>query len=235
MNNNKYYDIYLEIKNDIRSGKYLPEHKLPSENVLREIYQVSRNTIRRSLAQLIQEGFVTSVHGKGVFVLAKPPLHFLVDDLQSFSEVSVQTQSVETEIPLFESLEIDQQLAEKTGFDIGTRVNHIIRVRIIDGIKIIVDDNYFDTSLISDLTPTIAAHSIYDYIEHVLMLKIHGAKKTIAIEPASAIDQEYLEVDQKQLIATIKNTVYLASGRQFEYTESRHLPERFLFHTFARR
>lgn len=235
MSKNKYFDIYQEIKADISSAKYSPGSKLPSESMLCEQYQVSRNTVRRALEVLAQEGFVTSVHGKGVFVMAKPPLHFLVGGLQSFSEASTQTQAVQTEVPLFESLIVDQLLAKKTGFEIGTSIIHIVRIRLIEGVKAILDDNYFDATVIPKLNKTIAETSIYNYIEHSLNLKINGAQKTIAIEPASKIDQLYLGVNNQQLIAIIKNNVYLDTGRQFEYTESRHLPERFVFHTFARR
>lgn len=233
---NKYFEIYTELKQAIINNDYPPGSKLPSENVLRTHFHVSRNTIRRALELLAQEGFVTSVHGKGVFVMAKPPLHFLVDGLQSFSEASAQTREpIETAIPVFETVVADHLLASKTGFALGTTLVHLVRIRFIDGKGSILDENYFDTALIPNLTLPIAQQSIYDYIELSLKLKIHGAQKIIAIEPATVIDQRYLAVDPTQLIAVIKNNVYLDSGQQFEYTESRHLPERFVFHTFARR
>lgn len=236
MNQNKYFEIYQALKTAITNNLYTPGTKLPSENTLRETYNVSRNTIRRALELLAQEGVVTSVQGKGVFVMNKPPLHFLVGGLQSFSEVSDQTQiDVVTTVPVFETMTTDTDLATKTGFAVGTQLFHIIRVRTIDGIKTIVDENYFDASVLPELTIEISQTSIYDYIETTLGLKITGAQKAIAITPASIIDQTYLQVDKKQLIAIVSNTVYLDSGQQFEYTQSRHLPERFTFNTYARR
>lgn len=233
---NKYFEIYQSIKTAITNGVYAPESKLPSEHTLCQLYDVSRNTIRRALEVLAQEGFVTSVHGKGVFVMAKPPLHLLVGGLQSFSEVSAQTGiHVETTIPVFETMVVDSQLAQKTGFHIGSHVFHVVRIRTIDHVKAILDENFFDCTLVPTLTRSICEQSIYDFIEHTLQLKINGAQKAICMEQASPLDQTYLEIPSHQFVAVIKNTVYLETGHQFEYTESHHLPEKFTFHTFARR
>ncbi|MGL4623365.1 MAG: trehalose operon repressor [Culicoidibacterales bacterium] len=236
MAKNKYFEIYQEIKADITTGTYPTGSKLPSEHTLCDYYQVSRNTVRRALDSLAQEGFVTSVHGKGVFVMDKPPVSLLVGGLHSFSEASEQAHAViQTTVPFFESLLVDSTLSQKTGFAVGTTLVHLIRIRVLDGIPAILDENYFDATLIPGMNTEIAQKSIYNYIEHTLKLKIHGAQKTIAIEPATQIDEHYLHVDTHQLMAIIKTHVYLDNGQQFEYTESRHLPERFVFQTFARR
>ncbi|MCD8159473.1 MAG: GntR family transcriptional regulator [Clostridiales bacterium] len=67
MNSNKYDTIAAEIKNKIYSGEIKPGAKIESENVLSETYKVSRQTIRKALAILINEGLIESKHGKGTF------------------------------------------------------------------------------------------------------------------------------------------------------------------------
>jgi GntR family transcriptional regulator len=70
-------------------GHYLPGDKLPSERKLIEEWQVSRITIRRAIANLVQQGLVMTHQGKGAFVTRKRkvvytlsnPLTFLEDDL----------------------------------------------------------------------------------------------------------------------------------------------------------
>ena len=60
--------IVRDIKNSINSGEYGPESKIPSENVLSARYSVSRQTVRKALAILAEEGYVYAVHGSGTFV-----------------------------------------------------------------------------------------------------------------------------------------------------------------------
>lgn len=65
----KYTAIYEDLKKKIEEGLYAPQSVLPSENILTTRYGVSRNTIRRAIAQLADESYVQSIHGKGVVVI----------------------------------------------------------------------------------------------------------------------------------------------------------------------
>ena len=44
----------------------------PSENTLVKEFDCSRNTIRRAIGQLASEGYVQSIHGKGVRIIYQP-------------------------------------------------------------------------------------------------------------------------------------------------------------------
>lgn len=69
----------------IRSGRYQPGDKLPSEHELCREYSVSRMTVRLALSQLIQQGLVQSFHGKGTFV-KEPILRYDTRKIVGFSE-----------------------------------------------------------------------------------------------------------------------------------------------------
>lgn len=236
MSVNKYLNIYNYLKDKIQSNEFEPGKKLPSENELTSLFGVSRNTIRRALDMLASDGLVTSVHGKGVFVIEKQPLNFLVGGLQSFKEVSTCNDlNYKTSIPVFDNIIVDENLAKKTNFEVNSNVLNLLRVRNIDNENVILDVNYFNSNIIKGLTKEIAYGSIYDYIENVLGLKISGAQKVISVEVASDIDKCYLDLNNNDLVAVITNYVYLDDGTLFEYTQSRHRPDRFTFNTFARR
>ena len=92
-------DISEQIHQQIIDGDYLPGDKLPSERELTEQWQVSRITIRRAIANLVQQGLVSTHQGKGAFVTHQrkviytlsSPLTFLQDDLVSQGiELSIQ-------------------------------------------------------------------------------------------------------------------------------------------------
>lgn len=63
-----YQEILQDLKQDILSGKYLVEDKLPTELELSEKYQVSRITSKRALVELENEGLIYRLRGKGSFV-----------------------------------------------------------------------------------------------------------------------------------------------------------------------
>ncbi len=67
----KYMKIIVWIKNNISEGTFSPNTKLPSEYELMEQFGVSRQTVRKALEVLEEEGVVKSRQGSGTFVMEK--------------------------------------------------------------------------------------------------------------------------------------------------------------------
>ncbi len=66
MTKNKALKATLE--DAICKGVYKPGDLLPSQNQMAVTYGISHNTVRESIAALVQEGLVYRAHGKGTFV-----------------------------------------------------------------------------------------------------------------------------------------------------------------------
>jgi GntR family transcriptional regulator len=64
-----HHQISVVLRSAIASGRYSPGTYLPGENVLMEMYDVSRATVRRALETLEDEGLIDRLPGKGTRVL----------------------------------------------------------------------------------------------------------------------------------------------------------------------
>lgn len=64
-----YSRITEEIEKKITSGSFKEGEKLPSERLLAEEYDVSRNVIREALQNLSEKGFIEIIPRKGVYVI----------------------------------------------------------------------------------------------------------------------------------------------------------------------
>ena len=64
----KYYKMHHDLEEQIHRGELRAGDRVPSENQLAAVYQVSRQTVRKALAILEQEGYIYAMHGKGTFV-----------------------------------------------------------------------------------------------------------------------------------------------------------------------
>lgn len=63
------YQVMIEeLKAQIRGGKYAPGQPLPNQRQLAKLYHTSEITSRRALTELVNEGCVYRVRGKGTFV-----------------------------------------------------------------------------------------------------------------------------------------------------------------------
>lgn len=63
----KYFDLMEDLRGQILSGEIEPGEKLPSENQLSAQYDVSRQTVRKALQILQNEGYIYAEHGRGTF------------------------------------------------------------------------------------------------------------------------------------------------------------------------
>lgn len=232
----KYKQLFKQIERDILGEKYQFGDFLPSEHQLMEIYQVSRDTVRKSLALLQEEGLIEKVRGQGSKVVKQEQLDFPVSNLTSYQELVAQHQlQSKTNVISLDKITVDKKLSKTTGFPEYRLVWRIVRQRVVDNIASVLDIDYLDKSLVPDLTREIGEHSIYSYLEETLKLNIAYARKEITIDHVSDQDQILLDIGRDQHVVSIKSQVYLADGRQFQYTESRHKLDKFRFVDFATR
>lgn len=234
----KFESIYKDLKQKIETDEYHYQELLPSENTMVTIYDCSRNTIRRALSELTEQGYVQPLRGKGVRVIYQPidQAAFTIGGIESFKESALRNhRRRHTDVIQFTEITADERLSKKTGFLVGNKLYYLQRVRYLDGKALILDINMFLKSLIPDLTKEIAADSIYDYIEHTLGMSIVMSKRKMTVERTTEIDEKYLELNDYNCLAVVTSQTFNADGIQFEYTQSRHRPDYFCFQDTASR
>jgi len=71
--------IYETLKREIERGDYEPGARLPSESELSRAYGVQRDTARRALKKLVDEGLIYKRPGKGSFVSGDERITITID------------------------------------------------------------------------------------------------------------------------------------------------------------
>ncbi|MEC2310429.1 trehalose operon repressor [Bacillus atrophaeus] len=236
MKANKYISIYKDIAQHIEWEKWKAEETLPSENDLSVQYDTSRETVRKALNMLAQNGYIQKIKGKGSVILNREKMQFPVSGLVSFKELA-QTLGKETETTVHKfGLILPPDLIQKQLQALPDEdVWEVIRSRKIDGEHVILDKDYFYRKHVPHLTKEICADSIYEYIEGELGLTISYAQKEIVAEPCTDEDRDYLDLYGYDHMVVVKNYVFLEDTTLFQYTESRHRLDKFRFVDFARR
>lgn len=230
----KYIEIAREISKRITSKRYPADSYLPSENELCEEFGASRDTVRKALNLLAERKRILK-EKKGSRVLPVDIVTFPTSGLISFKELAAHSsQEIETDVIQF-GLTDDPVILEKLSMPEGSKAVQIIRIRTYDKERIIEDRDYLNPGIIPGLTPEIAQNSLYEYIEQTLRLPIGFARKEITVEPASAFDAEHMDLNGNTLLVVVRSNTYLEDARLFEYTESRHRPDKFRFIDFSRR
>ncbi|ASN07128.1 trehalose operon repressor [Virgibacillus necropolis] len=232
----KYLTIYQDLVLKIQDNYWPKQTMLPSENELTEMYTTSRETIRKALNLLAQDGYIQKIRGKGSVVIDINKFDFPVSGIVSFSELAeklnLSTQTIVNELIL---LKADQSLQNMLHLNLTDKVWKVVRSREIDGEKVILDKDFLDEKVVPTLTKEICEDSIYRYLENELGLTISFARKEIVVEEPTEEDRQLLDLEGYSNVVVIKSLVYLDDASLFQYTESRHRPDKFRFVDFARR
>ena len=231
--------IYLDLEKKIKNGEFPYQSFIPSENDLVAAYSCSRNTVRRALSILADEGLVQPIHGKGVRVIWRSTDRDIIGSLEglySFEEYAERNgMAPHTVVREFEQLVCGSGLSRYTGFAKGSKLYRVVRTRSLDGFTCQVDINYFLRESIPDLTPEIAQSSVYSYIEERLNTKILTSKRQITVELANEDDFAYLNLSPYNCVAIIESQTFSSEGLMFEFTQVRHNPDAFRYCAVSRR
>lgn len=230
----KYESIYKDLKYKIESGEFVYQQLLPSEHNLVLTYNCSRNTVRRAVGQLVTDGYVQTMQGKGVRNIFRPveQTSYTIGGIESFKESSLRNhKSGRTRVLQFMELITDEKISRRTGFPVGSEIYYIQRLHYLDEKPLIINHNYFLKSAVPGLTPKIAENSIYEYLENTLHMTIVNSQRVMTVEKITQIDEKYLELDVNDYncMAVVSSHTYNSDGIMFEFTQSRHRPDYFRF------
>ena len=234
----KYDAIYESLRRATENQEYPYQSTLPSEHQLVQLYDCSRNTVRRAIAELGKQGYVQSVHGKGVLVLYRrqEQTQFSIGGIESLKEVAARNGlTLETKVIYFSELVVGKKLAAQTGFPMGSEIYYVQRVRYLDGEALILDHNYFLKSVIRGLSAKLAEDSVYEYMEQTLGETIMTTRRKYTVERQTELDKRYMNLRGYNCLMVVTSQTFNRDGVMFEYTQSRHRPDRFVFYELAQR
>lgn len=238
MGKQTFSDIYHVLKDRILTGHYSVKMRLPIEDELITEFDSSRYAVRKAIAQLAKDGLVYSVKGRGVVLLEHTPqtqqFNLALNNLNGLQSLNTERHlDYQTEVVAFQQRIVDQPLSTHTAFEVGIPVYAIQRVRIVDGIRAVLDINYFNAQRTPTLTKTIAQHSIYQHFKKN-GLKIAVVKRMLRVESANELDKAQLALGDNNCVGNMISIAFNDEGRQVEYTESHFIPNEFNFNELIR-
>lgn len=214
----RYAQLYRHIVSAIQSGELAPDSQLPPERDLAEIAEVSRVTVRKAVAQLVDEGLVDQRRGAGSFVRGQgPKLEQSLSSLISFTENMLARGRTSSSEVLSRGLFPPTPDESMTlGLRTIDRVSRLERLRSADGVPMALEMSSLPEDILPD--PEAVGTSLYQY------LRGEGRAPTRAIQRVGAIN---LSAREAQLLAMpvgaavlrIDRTAYLPSGRPIEFTK----------------
>ena len=209
------------ILKSISTGEWPPHCQIASERELCERYNVSRTTTRKVLSDLIHEGVVYTVSGKGTFVSEhrlRQELKPLVGFTQDLRDQGVE---VNSRVALFERVEADDSLAAHLKIRPFAAVVKLRRCRFAGEQPLAIQTTYLPEHLCPGILQfDFASQSLFETLRQDFGLKL--LEGSTVIKPGLAEDWEaaMLGVGSPAAVLRTFQTTFMEDGQVIEYCVS---------------
>jgi GntR family transcriptional regulator len=206
----------------IVSGALPTGTQLPAEPVLAQQLSVSRGTLRRAVATLIDRGVLAHHHGRGTFVSDTGP------DIESpfVSEITSLAQSLtvrgvrtSTEVLVLERRPADARTAVQLDLAAGDEVIHLDRVRSDQTGPVMRLVNVMRPDVVALHDPAqLAGRGLYDLFE-AMGVPADRARRSIGAVVADDELSRILDVLVGHPLLHVEQRSLLADGRPLEFSD----------------
>jgi len=205
-----------------------PHAAIPAERTLMTTYGVSRATVREAIRQLVDEGVLYRIQGKGTFVTGdrvQSDLH-----LASFTE-DMRRRGLVTATILVSIALVDAPLEVRAalGLASGDQVHQVERLRLAGGIPMAFERGYYPAALTPGLDGRDLTRSLYATLATEYGLRIDRAEQTAWAEPADAALAEPLGIPAGAPVLVFRRTA-AAGPTPVEHVTSWYRGDRYQIH-----
>jgi GntR family transcriptional regulator len=221
----RYYEIQQELR--ARIARLDPDEPLPSDAMLCAEFGVSRMTARNAVQQLVQEGLVYRVPGRGTFV-SGGTAHRQAANLMSFTaQMRRSGRHPSSQLVERAARVATESEARRLGLRRGARVIAVRRVRLADGEPIALETALLP---VAAAAPILAADLEQESLHGTLVaagLVPASGRGRLTAEAASADDASLLDVPRGEPLLVERRLILDRDGKPLELTESRYVAARY--------
>ena len=218
-----YQQVYQTILEDITSGKWQVNDKLPTDYEYADKLKVSPGTIRKAFDKLVANRIVKRMQGKGTFLnklKAETNLfiffRFFDKKGQSITPASkVLRQSIEP---------LDTSISKLLDIKPGSQALTITRIRYNKEVPFIYENVYLPLQYFKGLNNLkqgfVLPNTLYDYLQRDFDVHVHDTAEVITAVKSSQKIAKYLSCLTNTPLIKVKRIALDISKRKVEFRES---------------
>ncbi len=206
-------------------------HLMPSEAEMCQRYGVSRTVVRQAVGELVNEGVLHRMRGKGTFV-AKPKLseQFMESTVGFFEDMTSHGHSVSSTVLSIDLIEVAGHVRELLGLQPASHCIEIVRLRAVNDEVVAFTRSYVnraDPRMLEHLKAAdLSTASLYLILEETFGLRIETGHRSIEAVAAQGIMAKLLEVSPGDPLLYIESIGRGHSGSVVEYFQAWHRADR---------
>jgi GntR family transcriptional regulator len=220
----KYYRVKEALLERIANETLPPGALVPSELELCAEFGVSRITVRKAIGDLVHEGKLRAVQGKGTFVM-RPKLQerFIQRAFGIYEDMERRGLRLSTTVLRQEVIPAPLEVAMRLQVPREERVHLLERVRSVEDERLLLSTTYIPALLCPGLVnDDLSSGSLYRLLRERYGLKIGRGERSLEAVAARQREAHLLDIALASPLLLLGTVAYLPDGRPFEYSVVLH-------------
>lgn len=224
-----YVQLYDIMKKKIEDKEWSLGFRIPIEQELCNVFEVSRVTVRSAISELVRQGYLIRQQGRGTFV-SKKVISDKLTMFTTFGELMLEEGIDFSTDMLAQTIMMPvDDLADKLNVSEDKHIIYIKRLRKVDNKPILIQETYIPFHICPPLLEEdVRKNSLFELLERKHGIHLTGVR--------NYFDVKYLNADEGMLLALSENspalvlTQHFFSGKtQIMYMRSIKRPNSFVF------
>lgn len=229
----KYYRIKQRLLQ--MTDERAPGSPMPAERLLAVEFATSRTTVRKALLELVSEGRLDRIQGKGTFV-ARPKVYRTLQLTSYTEDMRAQGLNPASRVLDIGHVAADEELAALLEVEPGDEVLRIERLRLAGGEPMAIEATHLSARRFPGLRRNLTRYtSLYTTLAEVYGVRPAEADETIETSPATPREAGLLGTDVGLPMLLLSRHALDDTGQPVEFAQSLYRGDRYKFITRLKR
>jgi DNA-binding GntR family transcriptional regulator len=224
-----YVQLYDIMKKKIEDKEWSLGFRIPIEQELCNVFEVSRVTVRSAISELVRQGYLIRQQGRGTFV-SKKVISDKLTMFTTFGELMLEEGIDFSTDMLAQTIMMPvDDLADKLNVSGDKHIIYIKKLRKVDNKPILIQETYIPFHICPPLLEEdVRKNSLFELLERKHGIHLTGVR--------NYFDVKYLNADEGMLLALSENSPalvltqhFFAGETQIMYMRSIKRPNSFVF------
>lgn len=219
-----YFKLQKMLQEEIENGRWVPGQIIPPERAIAEKHKLSVGTVKKAILNLVTEGYLYRIQGKGTFVAGmalQPESLRYYRYLEDFNDAEIELQ-----IKLL-NLKVTKGIDPINGF-LNLRINQnlfeINRIFYHGSKPVVYCISYIPQKMFEDLA-TLPKHKFENIPLYIALEEIYGLptinnQELISAVPADSATAKKLKIQKGSPVLLIEMLSYTYKQNPYEYRKS---------------
>ncbi len=205
----KYYRIKEQLKKLIEVWKEEEGKPIPSERELIAKFGVSRITVRRAIDELVQEGYLFRIQGKGTYVEMDHENQNLINLTSCTTDIRAHGMEPSRQVLASEVIPCTVKQAYDLKINSTDKLFYLDRIYFADDVPLNRTQSFLPYSLLPGIEfLDFSLNSLYDILEKKYQIKISRAHRTIEAISADEVIAKSLRIKKNVPILLFRCLTY---------------------------